>query len=149
MTKNFTLKGFAELEKRLRSLGDRVAENGLRLANYEGAKVARDATKQRLVSNGDPKVITGTLAEAVSVFRVRSPKYRVTHAVGVRKLFRHAEDGGGDENAATYGRFLEFGTSRMRAHPFLRPAFDSTLNQQVTAIHDRLAKVIEREAKSK
>jgi len=45
---------------------------------------------------------------------------------------------------AYYGRFLEFGTSRMPARPFLRPAFDARSNEALGIFMDRLRENIER-----
>jgi len=40
---------------------------------------------------------------------------------------------------AFYGRFLEFGTSKMAAKPFLRPAYDAALSKAVKAVQERMA----------
>jgi HK97 gp10 family phage protein len=40
--------------------------------------------------------------------------------------------------AAFYWRFIEFGTSRMAAKPFMRPAFDSSKQTAREAIKNKL-----------
>jgi len=47
---------------------------------------------------------------------------------------------------AWYWRFLEFGTRKMAARPFLRPALESRRTQAVDAIKARLRQRIEIEA---
>lgn len=44
--------------------------------------------------------------------------------------------------AARIGKFLEFGTVKQSATPFLRPAFEANKEQAATAIKDRLEKRI-------
>lgn len=46
-----------------------------------------------------------------------------------------------NKDKAFYGRFIEFGTSRMPARPFLRPAFDAMQSRAVEAVE---AKMFER-----
>jgi HK97 gp10 family phage protein len=46
-----------------------------------------------------------------------------------------------------YWWFLEFGTSKMAARPFLRPAFESTKDAQLTAMRKRIQAFLDREAR--
>ena len=47
---------------------------------------------------------------------------------------------------AYYWRFLEFGTSKLSAKPFLRPAFEAKKDAAVDAIKAKLAEAIEKTA---
>ena len=49
---------------------------------------------------------------------------------------------------AWYWRFVEFGTRKMAARPFLRPALESRRRQAVDAIKQRLTQRIEIEARA-
>ena len=40
---------------------------------------------------------------------------------------------------AFYGRFVEFGTSKMAAKPFLRPAYDAARARALQAVQERMA----------
>lgn len=51
------------------------------------------------------------------------------------------------QSTTFYWRFLEFGTVRAPARPFLRPAFESNHAKAMTAIVETMAKGIERAAK--
>jgi HK97 gp10 family phage protein len=65
-----------------------------------------------------------------------------TAIVGVRYGRRYRRRG----QDAWYWRFLEFGTSKLAARPFLRPAFDTMKEKAVEAIRDKLAQSIARAA---
>lgn len=53
----------------------------------------------------------------------------------------------GGRNDGYYGHMVEFGTVKMAAQPFLRPAFDSTKGQVQSRIAGDLAAAISRAAK--
>jgi len=64
----------------------------------------------------------------------------------VQRNFEHgkAADIGSTRAASTIARFQEFGTSKMAAHPFMRPAFEANkeamLSKIVEGIREALAK---------
>jgi len=60
---------------------------------------------------------TGTLAEEID-YEVVPERNKVVGYVGVKR----GEIGAVNQGKAFYGYFHELGTSKMRAHPFLRPA---------------------------
>jgi HK97 gp10 family phage protein len=136
------LSGFKELEDKLKAFGPKLELSGLRSANYSGAKVVLNAAK----STSAWQDRTGTLRSSIRIFRRTSKQYTVTHAIGVTGLYmkyantsanrrlrrvgkRYKVDGPG-----FYGKFLELGTSRMRAHPWLRPAFLATYGEAIDQI---------------
>ncbi len=48
----------------------------------------------------------------------------------------------GPTKDAFHGRFLEFGTSKMSARPWLRPAFDATVGKLEAVMGDRLKRAM-------
>nr|WP_208461159.1 HK97-gp10 family putative phage morphogenesis protein [Clostridium botulinum] len=44
----------------------------------------------------------------------------------------------GDNSKIFYGKFLEFGTSKMKARPFMGPAYESKKNEAKEVIKDEL-----------
>ena len=147
------LTGFKELSDKLRELGPKVARRGLRAASFAGAAIIRDATKR---NHPEFTSRTGTLeANIIATKRRGSNELTATYRVTVRgktKKFantaanRRARRVGKRykvEGPAFYGKFLEFGTSKMEAHPFLRPAFFSNVDNAIEAMKARLAKSIE------
>jgi len=132
MTVNIT--GLKELQQALNQLPLEIQKRPLRSAVSAGAKVIVDEAK-RLAPQGE----TGNLRKALYRYRSRSQSSRgqETFLVGVRKGKKNYVDSAKNrrlnrvgkkytvEGEAYYWRFIEFGTSKMPARPFLRPAFES------------------------
>ena len=150
------IKGLAELDRALRELPDRVARNGLRASVYAGAKVIRDEAKARAPkaakSLGANQPPPGTLKRSVILKHIRelSSLGRQTFFVLVRhgKKYRKQGKRGTLSQDAWYWRFLEFGTRKKTARPFLRPALETKRREATQAIKERLTQRIELEAKA-
>jgi len=150
----FRIEGLQELERQLLEFGPKVAKNGLRAANYAGALTMRDAVK------ATAPVRTGVLKANVTAFRRRAEDNVAKHSVGVKgvrlkygntALNRRLKRAGRKYQAdgpAFYAKFLEYGTSKMDAQPFMRPAFENTAQESIDAVRNRLAVAIERAAKA-
>lgn len=128
--------GLDQIVARLRALPEAVSgKNGgpLRVALAKAAALVRDDAKAHA------PVDTGALRDNIIMYRDRDPAQigaAEHYRVGVRRIkltrkvkallrrirksasIRIKED-------AYYWRFIEFGTSKMKARPFLRPAFDN------------------------
>ncbi len=150
----FKIEGLAELGKALRELPERVARNGLRVSVYAGAKVVRDEARARAPkaaqSLGPNQPPPGTLKRSVSMKHIPelSSLTRQTFFVTVRhgKKYRKQGKKGNLSQDAWYWRFVEFGTRKMRARPFLRPALEARRSEAGQAMKDRLSERIEMEA---
>ncbi len=150
----FKTEGLAELGKALRELPERVARNGLRVSVYAGAKVVRDEARARAPkaaqSLGPNQPPPGTLKRSVIMKHIPelSSLTRQTFFVTVRhgKKFRKQGKKGNLSQDAWYWRFVEFGTRKMRAQPFLRPALEAKRREAGQAMKDRLSERIEMEA---
>ena len=148
------VQGLDQLAKALKELPQRVARNGLRAAVYAGAKVIRDEAKlQAPVATGDlgaDQPPRGTLKRSVIMKQIPelSGAQKQTFFVTVRhgKKYRKQGKKGNLSQDAWYWRFVEFGTVKMSARPFLRPAFEMKKHEAVTAIKTRLAQRIEQAA---
>lgn len=144
------LEGFKELADKLRAFGPRIEANGLRSANYAGAQVIVNAAKDTA------PIKTGLLKASIRAFRRRGPQFTVTHAVGVTGVY--LKFGNTAENRrkrrvgkkykadgpAFYAKFIEFGTSKMAARPFLGPAFKGNATAAIGAVGAGLRKAIDR-----
>jgi len=147
------LVGFKEALDRLKEFGPNVTKNGLRSSTFAGAKVIRDEVK------ATAPVRTGLLRESVSTFRRKTPEYQARYSIGFRHLLaRYANTRENRRknrvgkryrlaNPAFYAHFLEFGTSKMRAHPFMRPAALRASDRALAAMGANLAKAIDRAAR--
>lgn len=150
------VEGLAELARALRELPDRVAKNGLRVSVYAGAKVIRDEARIRapkaIASLGPDQPPPGTLKRSVIMKHIPelSSLTRQTFFVTVRhgKKYRKQGKKGNLSQDAWYWRFVEFGTRKMSARPFLRPALEAKRRDAVQAMKDRLTERIELEAKN-
>lgn len=121
----FTLKieGGDELAAALKSLPDRVSKKAMREALLEAAEPIR-AAASRLAPRRAPEP---DIADHIVIAAGRSSGVSV--AVGPSKDFH-------------YGLYLEYGTVKMSAHPFLRPAFDSTRQKVIDAMTDELWRLL-------
>jgi HK97 gp10 family phage protein len=147
MGKAFTVKveGLQELERQLKQFGPKVERNGLRTSAYAGAKVFMNAVKETA------PVREGTLRARVRAFKRRGQAHEARYSVGVssgprvkrrpvnprKRLVKYPYVG-----PRAYSRYLEFGTSKMAARPFMRPAFNSNTSAAIEAVKRRLAKAV-------
>ena len=146
------LDGFKELAEAMRELGPRVAKNFLRSAVQTGAALIRDeakllapvSTPGEKSANQSP---SGTLKRAIAIKRERDSRdiFSAKYSVFVRAGGMKGVNAYGKTDAF-YARFVEFGTSKMAAKPFLRPAFDHKKEAAVTAIGVRLDERIQETA---
>ena len=150
------IEGLKELQEAMNQLPLEIQKRPLRSAVSAGAKVIMDEAIR-----GAPQGETGNLRKAIYRYRSRSQSRtgQETFLVGVRKGKKEYVDSARNrrfgrvgkkytvEGEAFYWRFVEFGTSKMPARPFLRPAFESKKNQAVETIRNRLAIAIEQTAK--
>lgn len=155
------VEGLAEIDKKLRLLPERIGRNAMRRALRKGANVIRDQARVNARNLDDPRTsesIVKNIAvqggnrrrekqEGGPVMRVgvlggaKSKRGGGTYAVGGSK-----SNPGGD---TWYWRLLEFGTSKMAARPFMRPAmangaekaFATTATAMETELDKELAKL--------
>lgn len=89
----------------------------------------------------DWKALSGNLRKSIKRKRLPNPRY-LSEIVGIG-----VEQGGTRENptGAYYGKFVEFGTVKMAAQPFLRPALESNRAVFIQVFGDELGRGIARE----
>lgn len=150
------IKGLSELSAALKELPNRIARNALRRSVARGAVVIRDEAKTRApVSTtppapGDP--LPGTLKRSIVIKhdKDRSILTSQTYVVAVRhgKKYRNQGKKGNRSQDAYYWRWVEFGTVKMAARPFMRPAFEAQKEAAVQEIARVLAERIAQEAQT-
>jgi HK97 gp10 family phage protein len=130
------ISGLSELADKLRTMGPDIARNALRGGVGAAARAIRDEAK---ATNPDD---TGRTDRALyaKLIKEKSSNYQATYYVGVRSGQRERKH---DRNA-WYWRFVEFGTERLPARPFLRPAFEKLKLHAVDLIAARIAARIKR-----
>lgn len=149
------VKGLAELQAKLLELPGKVERHVVRKAVSDGAAVVRDEMKARApvytgeVADGHPP--PGTLRKAVfeKFDAANSHDGLTTYIVGVRHGKKMQHVGKKNRNLDAYYFFMvEFGTVKMAAHPFMRPAFDAKRETAAQTIIDDLGRGIEEQAQS-
>lgn len=152
------IQGLDGVLEKMRALGPALAKKGARTAMRKGANIVRDDAKKR-VPVGDP---TKHIRDEIEVrFSSRTFKRTgdVMFRVGVkggakkyvddkknRRLGRVGKDYEGGGNVY-YWRFVEFGTSKMAARPFMRPALSENVDKVTNVAVVELNKALDRAAK--
>lgn len=142
-----------QITDKIQSLQARFAKNALRRATRRGARVIQDAARQNARMLDDPTTPENIAKNIVIRTGRTRKKDQVKLRVGVLGGARKDDSftGEGKKNAGGdtwYWRFLEFGTSKVPARPFLRPAMmeqkELAYNEIFKAMLAELTKEIER-----
>ena len=152
MVETVKITGLDGVRKALRALPKEIRKRELNKALRPGAKIIQQ-TAQALAPTGKSFVrnlrkkewrhTAGTLADSIAI-RTEKKKFLLDAArlrIGVLSNRRDARIG------AWYWRFVEFGTSKMTAKPFLVPAFELTKFAADKAIKAALLKGVQRQAR--
>lgn len=149
--------GTRDIAKQMMLLPKRVDRQLLEKSLVVGAQITRDRARALApmlrglyAYNYDGRVVTinakhrraGTLQRAIRAGRVRPMEHTATVWVRVRPLTKSqlarfrakGKMGRENPNDPFYWRFIEFGTSKMPAQPFMRSAFESTKHAAVDLI---------------
>lgn len=124
------LEGVADLEKKLLQLGQVAAVPILRAAVRAGIKPALERARELIP--------VGTQAHRTYKGRLVAPGFAKRN---LRVITTASSDGRtvsaalGFRREAFYARFLETGTAKMSARPWLRPAFSGTQEKQLSAFN--------------
>ena len=120
--------GLSDLSRAMKELPLNIARNLLRRGASAGAAQIRDAARDKA------PVLTGEMKRDIQIKRERTESdYIARYSVFVRagKKSRLSGRGRNVEKDSYYWRFVEFGTSKMAAQPFMRPAFETTKEKAV------------------
>jgi HK97 gp10 family phage protein len=130
------VEGLDQLADRLKGLGPDISKKTLARSVSRGARVVRNA-----VNNRAP-IDTGRLKRAVYTKKLskESNGNQQTYIVGVRSGKRYQKT----DRDAFYWRFHEFGTEKLPAKPFIRPAFESSKFEAAERIKEVLIKQVDK-----
>ena len=142
MANDEALQGVAKLVQTLKAIGGLDDGKVLRAAVRAGMQPALASARARIpVSLKAHKVYTGRRVDpgfakkSLRVITTITPdKTRASALLGTRKEAFYAV------------QFVELGTSRAAAHPWLRPAFHATSNEQKAAIASEIGRYLYRKA---
>ncbi|WP_186275798.1 HK97-gp10 family putative phage morphogenesis protein [Burkholderia gladioli] len=154
MAKLKHIQGLDELYAALRQLPDNISRNVLRGMVNAGATVIRQecVVLAPVYEGDDPRADPGLIKRSIFQKQIpeRSNKQTQTFYVGVRVGKGRTVKLRGRVLAADawYWRFPEFGTAKMAAKPFMRPAFEARKEAAIEAMkryaEERLPKEFEK-----
>lgn len=142
------VEGLDDLKRKLSDMGGTLRRRVLRNALAAAARDVRDTARRNAPvltaaqALRNPHRKPGTVRKAISVRTSKADRREGN--VGVFVNVRPAKSGARgakNPNDPFYWRFLEFGTRRMAARPYLRPAADR-LPQALSTFQSALAKWI-------
>lgn len=148
-TTYFKVDGLSELSRRMSELSDKLEKKVARQAVAAGANVIKAAAKK----NEQRHNKTGELQAAIDTRRNKQDSHQGTESrdIGVFKVSggvygntrRNRQLGRAGravevDPPSFYWRFLEFGTVKQAATPFLRPAFDNNIIPAIAAVSAKL-----------
>ena len=158
-TATFSVEGLKELDAALGELGKATARNVMMRALKKSAEPIRDAAKSMAPRD------RGNLSESISITATstaRAGKKAFAEAmksgssVGDARAAAKAANKGakgkdtfaqvfvGPTKGGRHGWFNEFGTEKMAAQPFMRPAFDVGAPKALASLKDDLSTEIEK-----
>jgi len=161
-------RGQREMVRLLRALPTKVRKRVVTRSLKDAAEIIKNAATASALSQFQGE---GMMAENITTARGKPRRYgELRHRVGVAGGARDLSAGKvrassvpthrrgstkhfgvvgftNEDGAVYYWRFLEFGTSKMPARPFMRPAGQLTLVQQISTIKKTLKRGVEREAR--
>lgn len=105
---------------------EEMGKAGVRVENKALKKAGELIVEE---AKNDVNVKTGKLKEGLKVSGVRKKNGNKFVLAGIQK---------GDNSKIFYGKFLEFGTSKMKAQPFMGPAYESKKEEAKEVIKQEL-----------
>ena len=137
-------KGLDELKKAFDLLPKRVAVKAASKAVREGAKIIQKAARAKV------PVDTGNLRRSISVKILNKKRDAMQVAAligpGTGYFSKRGKNKGKRANDGFYGFFVEYGTAKTAAEPFMRPAYDENTGAVQQKIMDVIGEAIEAEA---
>lgn len=161
----FRLQGLDSAVAKLRSFPAKLKKGALLKAVRKGANIVRDAARVNALSLDDPQTAEN-IAANVSV-RLDAKESRLQGGIVLRvgvlggarrygnntvnrrknrvgKVFKTAGSSSNPGGDTYYWRYLEFGTSKMAATPFMRPALANNIEKATDAIVAELKTAVDK-----
>lgn len=132
MTIQFKFEGTDNLRKNLDMLAGDVQLRTARAAGRKAANIIRDAAKANAATLDDPETANSIAANIVVQTSTKDLKrtgdlwFRIGVLGGARSRADNEKNPGGD---TFYWRFIELGTSKLPARPFLLPALRDNIEK--------------------
>lgn len=134
METRFTIDGARELERLLKDLGPEVGSKvALQALRASARSIQRELKARAPTGKQDPHPKYGRLKDNIRVTTVEKnpPEFEVVVHTG----------------SAFWGHFLEFGTVKMRPHPWFSPVWDASVQAALETLGKNMSTGISREAR--
>jgi HK97 gp10 family phage protein len=138
----FKLSGLDDLQAQLLELGAELGLKALAQGARKAFKPVLEAAKQNV------PIWSGALREAIKL-TVKKPKDGDTVLVVGLYIGKATGPDLGELPAPRRWHFIELGTVKYAAHPYLRPALDANASQVLEDLKTEVAAAIERAVKKK
>lgn len=154
----FKIEGLEPVLKKMKFLSEKMQKGGVRRAGLKAMLIVRNAARARAkqfdrpeTSNNIPKNIV-TRNDAKAGKRIGGVVIKVGVQGGAKsesfiksgRSTRSKNKSNDFGSTVWYWRLLEFGTSGMRAQPFMRPALESNVNKVTDTFVAALDKEIDK-----
>ncbi len=130
MKPTFRIEGVAQLAAQLGKVGKSLGGSGLEATFLKQANVIASDAQRRA------PLLTGALKKSI-----------IARMLDKRGNNPRAAIAAVDRKKAPHAHLVEFGTSKMAAHPYFRPAVDANLSGAAKAVETDLRKSVEGAAK--
>jgi HK97 gp10 family phage protein len=140
-TVSVKIEGLEGIKQAMKDISNEVNKRIARSATLAGSQIVKEAA----IKNAP--VLTGNLKKNIILKRNTNTNLTSEFLVTVRqgkRTKKQITQGLGD---AFYAKFVEYGTVKMAAQPFIRPAFDNNKEAAANAIIERLKTGIARATK--
>lgn len=124
------IKGLEQLISKLNNLPEKLEKKVIRAAVRKGAILVRNKAREKV------PVKTGTLKKSIKIRSNRVANGIISFKIGPTNDKKKGTD-------VFYGRFIEFGTSKMAAKPFMRPALDESETEVLNVVIDNIKSKLE------
>jgi HK97 gp10 family phage protein len=135
------LVGMEELQRKLETMPRAIARRLLRDAILSAATLWKDEMKLRAPKLYEDKIGKGGKRYRKAFFLSDTIQVKVAVNGDLEAVAKI-----GPERKAFYSTFLEFGTKKMRAQPFIRAAYESMKNAVLARFVEEGRKIVEEES---
>lgn len=140
MPARMEVSGFSQIQRRLEELYGPIAEKTVNKALRAGAEVLNEGYKNNAPKSDNPR----QPKPSTQLWRTGDHAYKLLKVSSVKSLAgpgAKAIDVGiqkGDNSKAFYLKFFEWGSSKMKAQPFMGPINDRKASEVFNAIKDEM-----------
>lgn len=140
MTEVFKIEGADEIIKKLRALPPKLQDAAGKRSARRAMSIVRAAARAGIARLDDPTT-SENISRNVYLQQSRRQSARVggvVMRVGILGGARKGGGGGGPGGDTYYWRFIELGTEKKAARPFLRPALETNYERVAATLIDEL-----------